>query len=180
MEPTRDTESGYDVASTRVELQAILWRMRADLEQLVAEVGPERMELPGVAGDWTLKDVIAHLTAWRWWSVARMEGAVKNAEPTPPWGEGMEEESEAGVDEINQQFFAAGREHSVLEVLSDSRATFDRLEIALLSLSDAELFDTQRYSWLGGYAAADVIFGSAGHLYEEHEPGIRAFLAQSG
>ena len=176
MEP----RSGYDVGSTRVELQAILWRLRADLEQLVAEAGPERMELPGVAGDWTFKDVIVHLTAWRWWSVARMEGAVKNAEPTPPWDEGMEEDSDAGVDRINEQFFVAGRDHPLLEVLSDSRENFDRFETALLALSDAELFDKQRYPWLGGYAAADVVFGSAGHLYEEHEPGIRAFLAQSG
>jgi hypothetical protein len=179
MEPTSDAEPAFDVASTKVELQAILWRMRADLERLVAEAGPTRMELPEVAGDWTFKDVIAHLTAWRWWSVARMEGAVKNAEPTPPWGAGLEEDSRAGVDLINQQFYASNRDRSVIEVLRDSRENFDRFETALLALSDAELFDKQRYSWLGGYAAADVVFGSAGHLYEDHVPDIRAFLAES-
>jgi hypothetical protein len=179
MEPTRHDESGQSDVSSKLQLQAILWRMRADLERLVAEAGPTRMELPGVAGDWTLKDVIAHLTAWRWWSVARMEGAVKNEEPTPPWGEDMEEDSQEGVDQINQQFDLASRDRSVIEVLRDSRENFDRLEAALLALSEAELFDKQRYPWIHGYAAADVILGSAGHLYEEHEPGITAFLTQS-
>jgi hypothetical protein len=178
VEPTGNDEFGQ-TATTKVQLQAILWRMRADLERLVAEAGPERMELPGVTGDWTLKDVIGHLTEWREWSVTRMEAAVKNEEPTPPWGEGMEEESDAGVDQINEQFYAANRDRSVAEVLHDSRANFDRLEAALMALPEADLFDTARYPWLDGYAAVDIIHGSAGHLYEEHEPAITAFLTQN-
>lgn len=179
MEPNANEGFGQAAATNKVQLQAILWRMRADLERLVAEAGPERMELPGVTGDWTLKDVIGHLTGWRVWSVARMEGAVKNEEPTPPWSEGLEEETDAGVDRINEEFYAANRDRSVADVLHDSRENFDRLESALMALSEANLFDTARYPWLDGYAPADVIHGSAGHLYEEHEPTMSAFLTQN-
>src|SRR5690348_7689377 len=102
-------EPNWNVATSQVELQAILWRMRAELERLVAEAGPGRMETPGVMGDWNLKDAIAHMTEWRWWSVARMEGAVKNAEPSPPWGADLTEESDRDTDRINEQFYAANR-----------------------------------------------------------------------
>jgi hypothetical protein len=44
----------YDGPSSTVELQALLWRMRAELERLVAEAGPTRLDIPGAAGNWTI------------------------------------------------------------------------------------------------------------------------------
>ncbi len=63
MEPKGSYGSERDDVSSKAQLQAVIWRMRADLERLVAEAGPTRMDLSGAAGDWTLKDVIAHLAA---------------------------------------------------------------------------------------------------------------------
>lgn len=180
MEPTRSYESEHGAVSSTVQLQAILWRMRADLERLVAEAGPTRMELPGAAGDWTLKDVIAHLTAWRWWSVARLEAAVRDEAPVPPWGGGLDEDDDADTDRINQQFYEANRDRPIAAVLRDSRETLARLEAALLALPEADLFAAGRYPWLGGYPAGAIIVGSAGHLYDDHEPAINDFLARSG
>ena len=102
-------EPWQDMASTKEELIAILWRMRADIERFAADAGPERMEVPGVAGDWCLKDVIAHLNAWRWWSVARMEGAMRNEKPRPPWKAEVDEWEEGNVDQINEEFFESAR-----------------------------------------------------------------------
>ena len=177
MEPAHGAGE-YGGMSSTAQLQAILWRMRAELERFVAEAGPARMELPGVTGDWSLKDVIAHLTFWRWWSVARLEAAVRNETPTPPWGSGLDEENAADVERINQQNHAANHDCPVADVLRDSRATFDRLEAALLALPEADLFVPHRYPWLGEYPAAAIILGSAGHLYEEHAPAIAVWLAR--
>lgn len=180
MEPKRSYGSERDVVSSKVQLQALLWRLRADLERLVAEAGPTRMELPGAAGDWTLKDVIAHLTGWRWWSVARLEAAVRSAVPVPPWGSGLDEDDDEDTERINQQIYEANRDRPIAAVLRDSRETLDRLEAALLALPEADLFAANRYPWLGGYPAAAVVTGSAGHLYDDHEPAINDFLARSG
>jgi len=174
-EHTRDP--WLDMASTKEELIGILWRMRADIERFAAEAGPERMEVPGVAGDWSLKDVVAHLNAWRWWSVARMEGAVRNEQPRPSWSADVDEWEEGNVDQINEEFFESARKKSVHEVLRDSRATFDRLEDAIMSLSNEVLFDTKRFAWMEGYSASDIVMGSAGHLFEDHERDINLFLA---
>ena len=40
-------------------------RERAFWEGLVAEVGEARMLQPGATGEWTFKDVVAHLNGWR-------------------------------------------------------------------------------------------------------------------
>ncbi len=179
MTPQSHAAPTYDGPSSAIQLQALLWRMRAETERLIAEAGPDRMDLPGAMGDWTIRDAVAHLTAWRWWSVARMEGAVRDAEPTPPWDGGLSEADEAEVDRINQQFYEEGREQSLGEVLRDSRATFDRLEAALLALPEADLFAADRYPWLGGYPAAAIITGSAEHLFVDHVAGIVIALARS-
>lgn len=166
----------YGGVSSRVQVQAVIWRMRADLERLVAEAGPARMELPGAMGPWTVKDTVAHLASWRWWSVARLEAAVRNAVPVPPWGDDLDENRDGDTDRINQQFYERSRDLSVAAVLRDSRETFDRLEAALLELPEADLFAADRYAWLDGYPAAAIVIHSARHLYEDHEPGIVALL----
>jgi hypothetical protein len=177
MEPNRSHESEHNVVSSKVELQAILWRMRADLDRLIAKAGPTRLELPGAAGDWTIKDVIAHLTFWRWWSVRRLEAAVRNDVPVPPWGSGLDENDEEDTERINQQAYESNRDQSIADVLRDSRETFDRAEAALQALSEADLFEANRFSWLGGANVSAVVHGSAGHLYE-HEAMINDLLAR--
>ncbi len=188
MESERGTGSAHDEVSSdvssevssTVQLQALLWRMRADLERFVAEAGPTRMALPGAAGDWTLSDVVAHLTDWRWWSVTRLEAAARDVVPTPPWGDDLDENDDDDIDRINERFHAASRDRPVATVLRDSRATLDRLEAALLALPEADLFAAGRYPWLGDYPASAIVTGSAAHLYDEHEPAIIDFLARNG
>jgi hypothetical protein len=168
----------HDGMSSGVELQGVIWRMRAEFERLVAEAGPTRMELPGLVDEWSLKEIVAHLTAWRWWTVARMEAAVRGTAPVPPWTSDLDEEKEDDIDPINQQFYEANRDLSVAVILRDSRATLDRLEAAILALPDADLFAPGRYSWLGEYPLAAIITGSAEHLREHDEEATAALVAR--
>jgi hypothetical protein len=40
-------------------------------EVFLDQIGPMRMDQPGVKGDWSMKDIIAHLTGWNRWLVVR-------------------------------------------------------------------------------------------------------------
>ena len=58
-------------------------------EGLLGQIGEDRMEEPGVAGSWSIKDVVAHLTAWRRRTVGRLESVAKG-QPEPAhdcWGD---------------------------------------------------------------------------------------------
>jgi len=59
---------------SRAELAS---RIRADQdawEALVADVPRERMDDPGPMGDWSFRDLVSHLAAWRNRTVARPRG----------------------------------------------------------------------------------------------------------
>ena len=51
-------------------------------EVFLDQIGEARMEQPGVAGDWYMKDIVAHLTGWNRWLVRRLLAAQRGeAEP---------------------------------------------------------------------------------------------------
>lgn len=162
-------------AETKISLLEWIDRGRASWEALLADVGEERMEQPGAAGDWTFKDVAAHLNAWREWSLARLEAAGTGKEPLPPWPAGMAEESEEGTDEINAWFHERGRERPLAEVVAEARDQFEQMRAAVQALSPEVLGERGRFAWLPGYPLSAVVDGAVEHL-EEHEQGIREWL----
>ena len=69
------------------ELQNWVHESYGKWEVFLDQVGTERMDEPGVAGHWSMKDIVAHLTGWSIWNViARLQAALRGEqEPTPPW-----------------------------------------------------------------------------------------------
>ena len=57
---------------TGARLATILRDERAKWDALLAQVLPERIDIPGVEGTWSVKDLVAHLT---WYEQAIIEGA---------------------------------------------------------------------------------------------------------
>ena len=169
-----------DVGTTKAELLDAIRAERRGWEALLAEVGEERMTQPGVTGDWTFKDTVAHLNGWRERTVARLEAARGGTADAPqPWPAEFDEETDEGVDRINDWFYERSKARSLGEVLGESRQQFERLEAAVAALSEEELFDRHRYPWTDGEPLGPAVLGgSFGHLHEEHEPGIRAWLAK--
>lgn len=161
--------------NTRAALIEAVRKLRDDINSVIDEVGPERMEQPGSFGIWTFKDLIAHLTSWRQLTVERLEAGLEDRTPNLPWPENLEEGHD--VDEINRLFYESHRNKPVAEVLRDSEATFDDAERLLSEIPEADLFTVGRYAWLPGYALGPgVISGTCAHFYVDHEPDIRAWL----
>ena len=57
--------------STKAELLATMRRVRAEWNALMAAVGEARMGEPDVVGTWSVRDAIAHLSAYERWTAAR-------------------------------------------------------------------------------------------------------------
>ena len=86
-------------------------------EALLDRIGQTRMELPGVNGDWSMKDIVAHLTGWKRWLVIRLQEAQRGElEPTPPWPANIQSE-----DEINAWIYETYRASLVSSVLEESQ-----------------------------------------------------------
>ncbi|MBD0328165.1 MAG: ClbS/DfsB family four-helix bundle protein, partial [Pyrinomonadaceae bacterium] len=62
----------------------------ANWDALLAEVGEGRMMQPGVVGDWSVKDVTAHLTTWERRPLEWLRAAQHGGTPRPPdWSKGL-------------------------------------------------------------------------------------------
>ncbi len=171
-------------ATSKQQLLAVIETERRGWEALLNEIGENRMTRPGAAGDWTFKDVVAHVNDWRTRTIDRLE-AVARGEPAPPppWPAGMDEETDEGVNQINDWFYERSKDRPLVDVLAQAREQYQRLHDATTALPEAELIEPGRFDslfpWLEGAALGPVILGSSfGHLHEEHEPAIRAWLAQ--
>ena len=156
----------------RAELLKQLNSEQDAFEGLLEEIGADRMEEPGVAGAWSIKDIVAHLTAWRRRTVGRLEAAANGeSEPTPPWPADLRED-----DEINAWFHERDRNKSVREVLSESRDVFKRLAAAIEKLPEDALDDPGRFPWMEGTPFTGAAFFS--HFHDEHEADMRAWVSR--
>ena len=162
----------------RAILLARMAQQRADWEALLAEIGPARMEIPGVTDNWTFKDVVAHMTAWQQRGVARLQAARRDEKPAPaPWMH----LPELNDDTINAWIYEQHRDEPLDAVLAGWDRSFDRLRAAFLALPDEAVFDPAYFPWLAGNAVIEALpSGFLGHFREEHEPILRAWLAGEG
>jgi DinB superfamily len=140
---------------------------RAEWEALLAEVGEARMLEPGATGEWTVKDVIAHVM----WCEREMVGVC-------------EAHALAGSDlwnltneESNAIVVAQYRETPLQDVLVEERQVYDRLLAALQTLSDEDLNDARRFRDMPvEWVPWQLIAGNASQHYGDHMPPIRAWL----
>lgn len=141
-------------------------------EALLAGIGERRMEQPGVAGHWSIKDIVAHITSWRRRTVARLQAAARG-EPGPErlWPPELESD-----DDINAWFYEREHGKSVQQVLGDSRQVFQQLRASIEALPEEYLTDPDRLPWLGGQPLSAAALYA--HFHDEHEPDMRAFLAR--
>ena len=142
-------------------------------QMLLDQIGLEHMDQPGVAGHWSIKDIIAHLTGWRRRTVVRLQAAQHaGPEPLPPWPAQLDTD-----DEINAWIYEANRNRPVQEILDESQQVFEQLRAAIDGLPDQIFLDAQHYlPWLEGNPFSPATFFS--HFHEEHEPDMRTWLAQ--
>jgi hypothetical protein len=150
-------------------------------EVFLDQIGPTRMDQPGVAAHWSFKDIVAHLTGWNSWLVARLQAAQRGEPETPPpWPANLQTE-----DEINAWIYESNRERSVGEVLEESQQVFQQLLAVIEDLpEDVRIEQLHQSGRVYQLVCLDDQRFPVGeffdHFQEDHEPDIHAWLAQEG
>ncbi len=160
-------------AALRDALMAQIPAEQEHWRRLVHEVGPERMEEPGPMGEWTFRDLTGHLLGWRNRTIDRLEAAGRGeADPPPPWPPELVDD-----DAINAWIRARDVGRTTGEILVDYDASFDRLAAAVSGLPDDPARLPEPFASMTHAPDASAFFG---HLHEEHEPDVRAWLSVTG
>ena len=163
-----------DANTSKAQLLAGLTDEQAQWEALLSDIGEDHMTQPGVAGEWSVKDIVAHITAWRRRTVSRFQAALHHQPiPAPPWPSNLEND-----DEINAWFHATDRDRSLTDVLSESRAVYQQLYDTLAAFPEEELANPTTFPWLSGEDFPLTGAALFGHFHEEHEADMRAYLAR--
>ncbi len=132
-----------------------------ELEEVLVGIPPERMTQPGVNGDWTVKDVLAHITWWEQHLLMRLRTGqddvyLPNVDPRE------------ATRAANAEVFAASRQRSLDDVRATFKASYQEL------LAELETLSVER-------AAQDEIYEAIGsdtfEHYREHTEMLRAWLA---
>jgi hypothetical protein len=141
-------------------------------EQLLVQVDKARWNEAGVTGEWALKDVLAHLTAWAGRAVAWTDAIRAGTTPQPaPWPKDLSE------DEENDWIFRAHQGQDAAELDADWRATNQALTSNLGALPESDIFE-KKYQWLGGKTLAEALPGNTWEHAREHAAIVRAWLSR--
>lgn len=160
---------------TRDDALAALDDERAKWHALVEEVGPDRLEVPGAAGEWTFKDVTAHLSFWMEKIVLTLE-AVANEEPVDipdPWPPALTD-----PEAVNQWAYELSADRSIDDVLNEADESYARMRRALEIIPEETLNSTEVFDWQQGEPFAQWLIDRRlfNHYYREHEPVLREWL----
>ena len=148
--------------------ELIVWlkaEQKAWLE-LISEIPEDKLELPGVNGEWSIKDIIAHLTTYHIDHILCLKAGLKGEEPAdPPWPMNLE-----NLDAINDWIFQHNKDRDFSDVIEDNQRVFNDLLNVVQQFPDViTVQETGQYKV--------VVFGeqkySVGyffdHFHEDHE-----------
>lgn len=141
-------------------------------EELVTEVGEERLEKPGAMGkERTFKDLAAHMAAWMTYDLDEIDPPESPAQ----WPKTND------TDKVNAWIYEQSKDRPAGDVLRDAYATYLRLRGFVAELSAKELNDPDRFPSLKGKSlGAALVDGSFfSHWHDEHEADVQKWLKQT-
>ena len=125
---------------------AIAERMRAEharLEALLANFSDEELIQPERFGEWSVKDMLAHITFWEQRLIAYVNGATESlVQP--------DEDESVAIDRINAGVLAANRDRPLAEVRAAFDASYEQTLALAQSLRAEDLADEVLYGLLAG------------------------------
>lgn len=160
----------------KFDKQKLLDLMRAEyefVERTLALIPPERMDEPNVDGPWSVKDTIAHLTAWERRLCGWLLQAKRGEKPTIPepgctWDD---------IDIINERTYQEDKYCPLGEVLANFRETHAQVVQILETFPEEELFELKRLKGMWSEPPWRLISGNTYEHYLEHLEPVRRWLS---
>jgi hypothetical protein len=160
---------GYEEPS-KADLLETLRSEWAAWNSLVERVGT-RIDESGVEGEWSVKDVIAHITAYERLLLGALGGAVPTL-PDPPATVDMAE-----VHQRNAWFHSLDRQRAAEEILRDSTTIHQRLLDAIEARSESEIHKLRVYPWSDRPLWREIVGETFDH-YRQHVGPLRDWLGE--
>ncbi len=168
-----------DTSMTKDKFLSTLRSERANWEALIAKVDVSRMTQPGVAGEWSLKDVLAHVAVYEEWTGSVLEELMRGETKTLDNGQ----PEDIDMEKRNARFFRENQHRSLQDVRTFSQQAFQHLLAVVQSLPEEDLISASpRFKHLlpvywPNEPLWEAIAGNSYEHYQQHIPDIRTWLS---
>ena len=152
---------------TKVELLANIRRDGARFAELVAEMDDRHLTDPVLDDGWSVKDVIAHITAWSDLCVGWVQSGVRSEGPF----------DDASINAFNRRLYEQHRDDTLDDVYAASQAAFDAMQDVVEHL-DPDAIDAPP-PWAreaAGPSLGQVISANSDEHYREHIEQIERWM----
>lgn len=147
------------------ELIAQIALGRTSLDDALARVGDNHMDLVILHGEWSVKDLIGHLAFWEE-SVVELFYILRAGKTPEPFE----------LDGLNAQALAKSRKHSLADLREEEKAAYRKALALVNDATDDELFNPAHFPWTGGRPFEELLRDNTCGHYEEHMPELTAWL----
>ena len=132
------------------------------LFSLVEPLSSEDRTRPGVNGDWSVKDILAHLTAWHHLFFTWYEAGSRGEKPAMP-APGCTWKT---TPELNEKIYQEHRHQAYDTVAAELNASHGKMMALISGHSDEDLFTKKRYKWTGSTSLGSYAVSASSSHYQ--------------
>lgn len=153
------------------ELYEVIHQERIKLNKALDNLTDEQKQRQGACGDWSVKDILAHLVEWeqrglRWYRAGLQGEVPKTPDEDYNWRE---------LPALNHAIFEAYRDWPLQEIEGVYAQSYEETLAALDQMTEAELFTPNTYPWTGNSLLRDYVNANTASHYRWASKLIRGF-----
>jgi len=159
---------------TKSEVLTALTESRQKFLAAIDGFSEEEMTRPGVVGEWSVKDLLVHITRWEAELVKLLWQAAQGVKPTTVHFSRVE------VDETNQRWFEESRSRPLALALQDFHSVRKQTIRRVKDLPEKSFSDPDYFPWLDGHPLWEWIAGDSFEHESEHVEDILRWRESRG
>ena len=148
---------------------------RQAFDHALGRIGPDRLSLELTDGEWTIRDLLHHISAWERLMVQWVEESLRGETPDRP----TPDEEWDDLDVMNAQIVAEGRAMNEEQILSNFVDSYHAAVNIVKRMSDDDLFDGDRFAWRKGEPIWYLVAANTWWHYQEHSEQLTAQFAEN-
>ncbi|MFW9846493.1 MAG: ClbS/DfsB family four-helix bundle protein [Candidatus Thorarchaeota archaeon] len=147
---------------------------RRRLEKNLASLSDTDMLEPGVIGEWSVKDIMAHLFDWEQRFLGWYEAGLRGEVPETPapglkWSQ---------LRILNQKVFEKHRDRTLADVKAEFQSSYKRVLDIVGRISEEDMFEVGRFEWTGRENIAGYILANSANHYRWAKTRIRRWMRE--
>ena len=149
--------------TSKTELLHAIRAERRKLEVAIKSISDTDMVRSPSPGAWSVKDILAHVSAWEDTFVGWYQAGLKGGKVDKP------DFSKSGVlAEVNRGIYEANKDRSLKAVLAAFDSSYERILSLVESIPEEDIFKRGRFSWTGTQKLLGYITSNTSSHYPMH------------